>query len=66
MADGNEDSFDEVIVSCPLGWLKVNKEAFSPALPTRLSEAIDNLRYAMCLSSLATYISLLVIVVMAA
>ena len=46
VVDGRVESFDEVVVSCPLGWLKKNKEsAFSPALPTQLSEAIDNLRY---------------------
>ena len=44
--DGSVESFEEVVVSCPLGWLKKNKErVFSPALPARLSEAIDNLRY---------------------
>jgi hypothetical protein len=47
ISDGNVEGFDEVVVSCPLGWLKKNKErAFSPALPARLSEAIGNLRYA--------------------
>jgi predicted NAD/FAD-binding protein len=45
-SDGNAESFDEVVASCPLGWLKKNKErVFSPAVPARLSEAISNLRY---------------------
>ncbi|RFU27158.1 hypothetical protein B7463_g9183, partial [Scytalidium lignicola] len=44
--DGTRDTFDEVVVTCPLGWLKQNKEsAFSPALPPRLSQAIDNINY---------------------
>jgi predicted NAD/FAD-binding protein len=47
-SDGKVESFDEVVVSCPLGWLKKNKERiFSPALPPRLSGAISNLRYAI-------------------
>ena len=49
MADGSEESFNEVVVTCPLGWLKENKEtAFSPRFPPRLSEAIESLRYASC------------------
>src|SRR4051794_31309342 len=30
---GHSHTFDEVIVTCPLGWLKRNKSAFTPALP---------------------------------
>ena len=40
--DGSTQSFDEVVLTTPLGWLKQNKTAFSPTLPLRLSEAIDN------------------------
>lgn len=40
--DGCTQSFDEVILTTPLGWLKRNKTAFSPTLPPRLSQAIDN------------------------
>lgn len=40
--DGLTQSFDEVVLTTPLGWLKRNKSAFSPGLPPRLSEAIDN------------------------
>lgn len=40
--DGCVQSFDEVILTTPLGWLKRNKSAFSPILPPRLSQAIDN------------------------
>ncbi|KAI9813511.1 MAG: hypothetical protein M1832_006309 [Thelocarpon impressellum] len=40
-ADGETQSFDEVVLTTPLGWLKRNKAAFSPALPARLSQAID-------------------------
>jgi hypothetical protein len=38
-------TFDEVVVTCPLGWLKLNTTAFTPALPTRLLEAINNISY---------------------
>lgn len=42
---GKEYHFDDVIVTCPLGWLKRNKTVFSPPLPPRLSSAIDNISY---------------------
>ncbi|KAE8450409.1 hypothetical protein EG329_006484 [Mollisiaceae sp. DMI_Dod_QoI] len=38
---GGTWSFDEVLMTTPLGWLKRNKEAFKPALPTRLLAGID-------------------------
>ncbi|KAI9805504.1 MAG: hypothetical protein M1825_000755 [Sarcosagium campestre] len=42
--DGETQSYDEVILTIPLGWLKRrHQEAFSPALPTRLSQAIENI-----------------------
>ncbi|KAL5334343.1 amine oxidase [Aspergillus crustosus] len=42
---GQSYTFDEVVVTCPLGWLKRNKSAFSPALPPRLTSAIDSISY---------------------
>ncbi|OJJ00290.1 hypothetical protein ASPVEDRAFT_27032 [Aspergillus versicolor CBS 583.65] len=42
---GESHVFDEVVVTCPLGWLKRNKSAFTPKLPPRLSSAIDNISY---------------------
>lgn len=42
---GKEYHFDEVVATFPLGWLKQNKQAFSPAMPQRLSEAIDHISY---------------------
>lgn len=42
---GKKYQFDDVIVTCPLGWLKKNKSVFSPSLPLRLSSAIDNISY---------------------
>ncbi|KAI9842906.1 MAG: hypothetical protein M1837_006738 [Sclerophora amabilis] len=44
-ADGKVQKFDEVVVTAPLGWLKQNKEAFSPPLEARLSQAIDAISY---------------------
>lgn len=37
--------FDEVVVTCPLGWLKQNPLVFQPALPARLQQAIDSISY---------------------
>ncbi|KAE8386620.1 hypothetical protein BDV23DRAFT_162939 [Aspergillus alliaceus] len=44
-ATGETHTFDEVVVSCPLGWLKRNKSAFTPELPPRLTQAIDSISY---------------------
>ncbi|KAJ5174491.1 uncharacterized protein N7482_000368 [Penicillium canariense] len=44
-ATGERYSFDEVVITCPLGWLKRNTGAFSPALPGRLLEAITSISY---------------------
>lgn len=44
-ATGERYCFDEVVVTCPLGWLKQNTEAFSPALPGRLLQAIHSISY---------------------
>ncbi|KAJ7474446.1 hypothetical protein B0H11DRAFT_1866267 [Mycena galericulata] len=43
LADGSSLSFDQVVLSTPLGWLKRNLSAFSPPLPTRIASAITNL-----------------------
>ncbi len=37
--------FDEIVVTCPLGWLKQNLQAFSPSLPERLCKGIQNIGY---------------------
>jgi hypothetical protein len=42
---GDVYSFDEVVVTTPLGWLKDHKKAFQPELPQRLSDAIDHISY---------------------
>ncbi|RMZ83519.1 hypothetical protein DV737_g1628, partial [Chaetothyriales sp. CBS 132003] len=39
--DGEAQRFDEVVITCPLGWLKINKHAFEPPLESKLSESID-------------------------
>jgi hypothetical protein len=33
------------VVTTPLGWLKKNKHAFEPPLPSRFSGAIDSIGY---------------------
>jgi len=38
-------AFDEVIVTCPLGWLKRNTSSFSPALPSRILRSIEDIAY---------------------
>ncbi|KAL9111757.1 MAG: hypothetical protein Q9227_003816 [Pyrenula ochraceoflavens] len=45
-ADDSIHIFDEVVVTCPLGWLKRHHTAaFSPPLPPRLSSAISSIGY---------------------
>lgn len=44
-ANGWQHTFDEVVVTAPLGWLKRNKHVFEPPLPSRLSKAIDAIGY---------------------
>lgn len=44
-ADGQVLEFDEVVITTPLGWLKQNPQAFHPALPDRLSRAIQSIGY---------------------
>jgi monoamine oxidase len=42
---GEEFRFDQVVVTMPLGCLKMNKAAFEPPLPVRFVQAIDELGY---------------------
>lgn len=37
--------YDEVVVTSPLGWLKRHPDAFEPALPSRLTQAINSIGY---------------------
>ena len=39
--NGESLSFDEVLMTAPLGFLKRNKEMFKPTLPPRLLAGID-------------------------
>ncbi|RMZ76262.1 hypothetical protein DV737_g4878, partial [Chaetothyriales sp. CBS 132003] len=39
-------TYDEVVVTCPLGWLKQHHDkVFTPPLPPRLTRAISNISY---------------------
>ncbi|KAF2185683.1 amine oxidase [Zopfia rhizophila CBS 207.26] len=38
-------SFDEVVMTAPLGWLKRNQNAFEPEMHGRLRQAIDSIGY---------------------
>lgn len=40
---GEKHEFDEVLMTTPLGWLKRNKHIFSPPLPARIEQALDNI-----------------------
>lgn len=44
-ANGATESFDEVVVTTPLGWLKRNQSVFEPKLPERLGQGIESLGY---------------------
>jgi hypothetical protein len=44
--EGRENmTFDEVVMTAPLGWLKRNLDAFIPDLPPRFKQAVGNLGY---------------------
>lgn len=45
ISESEEELFDEVIVTTPLGWLKRNMAVFEPPLPQRLVKAIESLGY---------------------
>lgn len=43
---GEQHSFNDVVITCPMGWLKRNHaKAFTPALPPCLSSAIESINY---------------------
>ncbi|KAL6715894.1 hypothetical protein ACLMJK_006855 [Lecanora helva] len=44
-ASGEVFDFDEIVVTCPLGWLKRNIQFFIPALPTRILKAVEHISY---------------------
>ena len=44
-ASGARLTFDEVIVTCPLGWLKRNTTSFTPTLPSKILKAINHISY---------------------
>lgn len=44
-SEHGENSFDEVVVCTPLGWLKRNMTAFEPVLPERFTQAVQNIGY---------------------
>ncbi|TID18388.1 FAD/NAD(P)-binding domain-containing protein [Venturia nashicola] len=44
-ANGVLESFDEVVVTAPLGWLKRNQDVFEPNLPERIAQGIESLGY---------------------
>jgi predicted NAD/FAD-dependent oxidoreductase len=39
------ETFDEVVMTAPLGWLKTNLDAFVPELPERVKEGIASIGY---------------------
>lgn len=43
--NGYTDHFDEVIVTCPLGYLKQNMGIFTPGLPSNLTASINAVGY---------------------
>lgn len=44
--EGHEDEiFDEVVMTAPLGWLKRNQDVFVPELPLRMKESIASISY---------------------
>jgi Flavin containing amine oxidoreductase len=60
--DGEDQSFDEVVVTTPLGWLKSNKNAFEPRIDDELSTSIDaisigHLEKVVLLGSLEPFVS---------
>ncbi len=45
LEDGQKETFDDVVMTAPLGWLKTHLDAFEPALPQRLQDAIGAIGY---------------------
>lgn len=54
------ETFDDVVMTAPLGWLKTNLTAFEPALPQRLQEGISAIGYGH-LDKVSQHPSLLVV-----
>lgn len=44
-ASGEIHTFDQLVITCPLGWLKRNTESFHPQLPGRFLRAVENISY---------------------
>ncbi|KAL8707426.1 MAG: hypothetical protein Q9220_007545 [cf. Caloplaca sp. 1 TL-2023] len=44
-SDGTTHSFDEVVMTAPLGWLKRNSNIFDPRLPPRILQSLSNMTY---------------------
>ncbi|CAG9997275.1 unnamed protein product [Clonostachys byssicola] len=42
---GLVESFDEVVMTCPIGWLQRNKGVFNPRLPPQMEKAVDAIGY---------------------
>lgn len=45
LTTGARLSFDQIVVTCPLGWLKKHPQAFDPPLPSHLTKAINGISY---------------------
>ena len=43
--DGKQFHCDEVVMTAPLGWLKLHKDTFVPPLPPHLTQAVDAIGY---------------------
>ena len=43
-SDGKQQSFDDVVITTPLGWLKQHKESIHDLCP-RIAAAIDSISY---------------------
>lgn len=44
--EGKEsETYDEVVITAPLGWLKNNMDVFKPELPARVKAGIDSISY---------------------
>jgi len=46
-SDGRTWTFDEVVMTAPLGWLKANMSIFEPTVPKDIQNAVDVLGYGM-------------------
>lgn len=60
---GETLNYDEVVMTAPLGWLKLNKGLFLPPLPARFSQAIDAIGYGclekVCLLALTNSVTII-------